>query len=108
MADINPGIHPHFEIAKFNVAQQRVLRRLSQMTHLTRDGQVELGRDTKYRYALVRPTGQMRGLLHTDREVMVLFSEFPEFQSRTLDAFDRVLSEVTDEFRVEKVATAYK
>lgn len=104
LADINPGIHPHFEMTKFNATQQRVLRRLSQMTHLTRHGEVELGRGTKYRYALVRPTGQMRGLLHTDREVMVLFSEFPEFQSRTLDAFDRILSEIQDEFRVEKVA----
>lgn len=104
MSDINPGMHPSFNITKFSVSQQRVLRRLAQMTHVTRDGEVHLGSDTKYLYALVRPLGQMRGLLHTDREVMVLFSEFPEFQSRTLDAFDRILAEIPDEFRVEKVA----
>ncbi|PTQ58589.1 hypothetical protein C8J45_11913 [Sphingomonas sp. PP-CE-3G-477] len=104
MSDINPGIHPNFDMSKFEVSQQRVLRRLSQITHVTRDGEVHLGSDTTYRYALVRPLGQMRGLLHTDREVMVLFSDFPEFQSRTLDAFDRILSEISDEFRVEKVA----
>ena len=91
-------------MTRFNVAQQRVLRRLSQTMHLTRDGEVELGNSTKYAYALARPTGQMRGLLHTDREVMLLFSEYPEFQSRTLDAFDRILSYIPDEFRVEKVA----
>lgn len=104
MSEIQPGIHPNFDITKFDVPQQRVLRRLAQITHLTRFGEVTLGNDTKYPYALVRPLGQMRGLLHTDREVMVLFSEFPEFQSRTLDAFDRILSEIADEFRVEKVA----
>lgn len=104
MSEIQPGIHPNFDITKFEVAQQRVLRRLAQLTHLTRFGEVTLGNDTKYRYALVRPLGQMRGLLHTDREVMVLFSDFPEFQSRTLDAFDRILAEIPDEFRVEKVA----
>jgi hypothetical protein len=104
MSEIQPGIHPNFDITKFDVPQQRALRRLAQMTHLTRDGEVSLGNDTKYLYALVRPLGQMRGLLHTDREVMVLFSEFPEFQSRTLDAFDRILAEIPDEFRVEKVA----
>jgi hypothetical protein len=35
---------------------------------------------------------------------MVVFSDFPEFQSRTLDAFDRILAEIPDDFRVEKVA----
>lgn len=104
MSEIQPGIHPHFDITKFEVQQQRVLRRLAQMTHLTRYGEVSLGGDTKYLYALVRPVGQMRGLLHTDREVMVLFSDFPDSQSRTLDAFDRILGEVQDEFRIEKVA----
>jgi hypothetical protein len=101
---IGPGIHPNFDISRFPVAHQRVLRRLSQLTHLNRDADIKLGRDTKYRYALIRPTGQMRGLLHTDREVMVLFSEYPEFQSRTLDAFDRILASNPDEFRIEKVA----
>ncbi len=63
-----------------------------------------MGQDTKYRYALVRPANQMRGLLHSEREVMVVFSDYAEFQSRTLDAFDRILAESDDEFRIEKVA----
>jgi ABC-type multidrug transport system fused ATPase/permease subunit len=104
MSEIQPGIHPHFEISNFEVPQQRALRRLSQVTHLTRDGKVSLGGGTTYHYALIRPVGQMRGLLHTDREVMVVFSDFPEFQSRTLDTFDRILNEIPDEFRIEKVA----
>ncbi len=104
MSDVAPGIHPSFRIENFSVPQQRVLRRLSQITHVTRDGQVTLGGGTNYLYALIRPAGQMRGLLHSDREVMVLFSEFTDFQSRTLDAFDRILAEIADEFRVEKVA----
>lgn len=104
MEQVGPGIHPKFDFTRFKVPHQRVLRRLAQMTHLNRDGEVVLGSNTKYRYALIRPTGQMRGLLHTDREVMVIFSDYPEFQSRTLDAFDRLLNEIPDEFRIEKVA----
>lgn len=104
MSEVFAGMHPNFRIMEFEVSQQRVLRRLSQITHLTRDGSISLGSDTTYRYALVRPVGQMRGLLHTDREVMVVFSDFLDFQSRTLDAFDRILSEISDDFRVEKVA----
>lgn len=104
MDEVGPGIHPKFDMTRFSVPEQRALRRLSQSTHLNRDGEVILGNDTKFRYALIRPSGQMRGLLHTDREVMVVFSDYPEFQSRTLDAFDRVLASIPDEFRVEKVA----
>ena len=102
--DIHPGIHPNFDFTKFEVTQQRALRRLAQMTHLTRDGEVRMGQSTTYRYALIRPANQMRGLLHSEREVMVVFSDYAEFQSRTLDAFDRILSESSDEFRIEKVA----
>lgn len=104
MTEVHPGQHPNFDISRYDVPQQRVLRRLAQITHLTRDGEVSLGKDTKYPYALVRPSGQMRGLLHSDREIMVIFSDYPEFQSRTLDAFDRILGEISDDFRVEKVA----
>lgn len=104
MEQVGPGIHPKFDFTRFSVPHQRVLRRLAQLTHLNRDGEIALSSNTKYRYALIRPTGQMRGLLHTDREVMVVFSEYPEFQSRTLDAFDRLLAQIPDEFRIEKVA----
>ena len=45
----------------------------------------------------------MRGWLHTEREVMVLFSPYSDFQSRTMDAFDRILPEFVHKLRVEKV-----
>ena len=104
MADLQPGVHPHFDIARFDVPDQRVLRRMALLFHLTRDGELRIGAgDSKYRYALIKPTRSMRGLLHTDREVMVVFSSYADFQPRTLDAFDHILGQSSEDFRIEKV-----
>lgn len=104
MTDLNPGIHPNFDVGRFDVADQRVLRRMAQLFHLTRHGDLKIGAGgSKYKYAFIKPTKGMRGILHTEREVMVLFSEYPEFQPRTIDAFDRILDDTPEEFRVEKV-----
>jgi hypothetical protein len=104
MPALQPGIHPSFDISKFDVADQRVLRRMSQLFHLTREGELRIGAgESRYRYALIKPTNLMQGLLHTDREVMVVFSAYSEFQPRTLDAFDHIVEKTHEEFRIEKV-----
>jgi hypothetical protein len=104
MTTLQPGIHPNFEIARFEVADQRVLRRMAQLFHLTREGELRIGKGgSKYRYALIKPTKLMQGLLHTEREVMVVFSAYPEFQARTLDAFDHIIEQTPEDFRIEKV-----
>jgi hypothetical protein len=104
MTTLHPGIHPNFDITRFDVADQRVLRRMAQLFHLTREGELKIGTgDSKYRYALIKPTKLMQGLLHTEREVMVVFSSYPEFQARTLDAFDHIIENTPEDFRIEKV-----
>ena len=103
MSEIRPGIHPRFDMSNYEHAEQRILERLSRLSHLNRHGVIHLTNTVKYNYALIRPAGLMRGLLHTEREVIVLFSPYSDFQSRTLDAFDRILEEFVDKFRIEKV-----
>lgn len=105
MNELRPGRHPKFDITLFEPAEQRVLRRMEMLFHLTRHGEITIGNQkSKYRYALVKPCGNMRGILHTDREVLVVFSSYNEFQPRSIDAFDHIISESSEEFRVEKVA----
>ena len=103
MTEVRPGRHPHFDITLFEVEEQRVLRRMEQLFHLTRHGSLRIGQTSAYRYALVKPTRRVTSLLHTDREAMAVFSPYPDFQPRSLDAFDRILAENADEFRIEKV-----
>jgi hypothetical protein len=104
MSDVKPGRHPNFDITQFAPEEQRVLRRMEQMFHLTRHGDLNLGQQkSRYNYALIKPTGRMRGILHTDREIMVVFSNYSEFQARSIDAFDAIVEETHEEFRIEKV-----
>ena len=104
MNDLEPGMHPRFDIERFDVASQRVLRRMAQLFHLTRDGSVSMGAgQSKYRYALLKPTKAMRGMLHTDREVIAVFSDYADFQPRTIDAFEHVIGSIESEYRLEKV-----
>lgn len=105
MNEVQPGRHPQFDITLFEPAEQRVLRRMERLFHLTRHGEITIGNQkSKYRYALVKPCGNMRGILHTDREVLVVFSSYMEFQPRSIDAFDHIIGESSEEFRIEKVA----
>jgi hypothetical protein len=97
------GFHKLFDITQFNPKEQRILRRLSDLFQITRHGEVRLTTSSSYRYALIKPIRALKTLLHTEREVMLLFSEYSDFQPRTLDAFDRILEDTPEEFRVEKV-----
>ena len=103
MAEVRPGRHPKFDITLFEVDEQRVLRRMEQLFHLTHHGALRIGKTSSYRFALIKPTRQVTSLLHTEREAMVVFSPYSEFQPRSLDAFDRILADSDDEFRIEKV-----
>lgn len=103
--DLQPGRHPNFDITKYEPAEQRVLRRMEQLFHLTRHGEITIGaQKSHYRYALIKPCGNMRGILHTDREVLAVFSPYPDFQARSIDAFDHIMERSSEDFRIEKVA----
>lgn len=102
MTSIGPGRHPQFDITVYSVEHQRVLRRLEQLFHLTRHGSKSVSTSSTYQYALVLPTSFVRSLLHTDREILVVFSPYKDFQARTIDAFDQIIADL-DEYRVEKV-----
>ncbi len=98
-----PGIHPSFKMDEFPPAEQRVLQRLSRLFHLTSYSKIQIGKGSKYRYALIKPSTDISGMVHSEREIILLFSDYPEFQPRTLDAFDRIIDEISDKYRVEKV-----
>lgn len=105
MSEVQPGRHPKFDITIFDPQEQRVLRRMEQIFHLTRHGEITIGdQKSQYRYALIKPCGKMRGILHTDREVLVVFSSYLEFQPRSIDAFDHIIEQSSEDFRIEKVA----
>lgn len=56
MSEVQPGRHPKFDITIFDPQEQRVLRRMEQIFHLTRHGEITIGdQKSQYRYALIKP-----------------------------------------------------
>lgn len=98
-----PGVHSSFEISKFSVQEQRTIRTLAEHFFMTNDGrEIILSRSSKYKFALVKCPDSLSESFGLYREIVVLFSLYESFETRTLDAFDRVFQMFPD-LRIEKV-----
>ncbi|WP_156113462.1 ATP-binding protein [Paracoccus sanguinis] len=98
------GFHRDFNIERFDFEERLALQRLSKNFFITRDGHISVGKSSQYRFALIKPVAEFTAALHTEREVMVLFSNHSEFQARALDAFDHIIASTSEAFRIEKIA----
>lgn len=85
----NPGIHKSFVIEKFGERERNILRRLSGWWYLTNSGdEVLLGANARMSYFLMKPVTSFAEGFNLDREIITVFSHYPNFEPRTLDAFD--------------------
>lgn len=89
MDGTRPGINNAFQIEKFPVDEQRIIRKLSQSWYLTNEGsEIKLGSTSIYRYFLMKPSDDLKEVINFDREIIAVFSPYERFEPRTLDAFD--------------------
>jgi hypothetical protein len=85
----NPGIHKTFVIERFPLREREILRRLSGWWYLTNSGDdVVLGANAKMSYFLMKPNTSFAEGFNLDREIITVFSDYRNFEPRTLDAFD--------------------
>lgn len=98
-----PGMHRSFRLDSFEEGEQRIVKKLSSEWYLTHSGEdIELGATSKYRYFLMKPTRNYAEMFNLEREIMCVFSPYPVFESRTLDAFD-IIKDKYQDLRVEHV-----
>ena len=89
MSGTNPGYSFNFRMEKFDVEEQRIIRRLAQDWYVTNDGgELVLGATSKYKYFLLKPSDRLKEILNFEREIIAIFSNYARFEPRTLDAFD--------------------
>jgi hypothetical protein len=85
----NPGMHKSFLSRSFTRTEQEILRKLRNEWYLTNSGEnVQLGYSTDLRYFLMKPTTIYQEMFNLEREIVCVFSPYPNFEPRTLDAFD--------------------
>lgn len=99
--ETRPGMHPQFATKHFSSEELAILKKLSREWYLTSGAPVEL-LASRYTSFLMKPTTVFSEMFNIDREIIVVFSPYPSFEPRTLDAFDSAQRSLSD-LRVESV-----
>ena len=87
-----PGVHKSFILDRFTREEKQILYRLKNWWYLTSSGRnITLGANSKYSYFLMKPTSSFSEMFNVNREILCVFSPYPNFEPRTLDAFDAAL-----------------
>lgn len=100
--NVYPGKHISVREDHFSQTEKDIINVLSKEFYVTNGGGViTLTSNSKYKYILLRPTDIYIEMFNLDREVIVLFSDYTNFQSRTLDAFEQAAKQLSS-LRVDK------
>ena len=88
----NPGMHKSFLLKRFTSEEKQILNRLKNWWYLTSSGrEITLGANSKLSYFLMKPISTFSEMFNLNREIICVFSPYPNFEPRTLDAFDSAL-----------------
>jgi hypothetical protein len=105
VSKITPGIHPNATLENFNEEEKKIIKKLSSDWYITNSGgTIKLSVTSFYKYFLLKPTAKYQELFNIEREIIVVFSDYNDFEPRTLDAFDYVINQY-QELRIEKVCS---
>jgi hypothetical protein len=87
-----PGINPNFYFDHFNNEEEQIIRKLAKEQYITNPGNaLYLSQNSVYKYFLFKPVTYFAEMFNFDREMLVLFSGYTNFEPRTLDAIDIAL-----------------
>lgn len=99
---VYPGKHKSIKDQHFSEQEKNIINVLSKEFYVTNGGErVSLSENSKYKYVLIRPTDIYIDMFNLDREIIVLFSDYSDFQSRTLDALETI-NKTLSSLRVDK------
>jgi hypothetical protein len=90
--EVQTGFHKSFQIDKFRKSEQAVLRKLAQHWYLTRSGGEIKVANARYSYFLMKPLQGFAEMFNIDREILCVFSDYQQFEPRTIDIFDHIHS----------------
>jgi predicted AAA+ superfamily ATPase len=65
-------------------------------------GVVSLSVNANYKYFLIKPTDNYREMFNIEREIVVIFSDYVNFEPRSLDAIDHAQGKY-NQLRIEKI-----
>lgn len=100
------GIHPKASFVGFLDEEKAIIKTLSKTFYVTNGGsKIELGVTSEYRYCLIKPTDYFSEQFNLRREIVVIFSNYENFEPRTLDAISEVYRQNKQHFRIDKICS---
>jgi hypothetical protein len=96
-----PGLHQNVDITRYPEAIRASVRCIAAQFYVTRSFScVNIG-NSKYYAVLARPSDEFSVYINTDREIVILFSEYDSFEIRTLEAY-AVFYEQLESARIDR------
>lgn len=83
-----PGFHPTANFNEYPVVFTQAIRSIGKNFYVTRSFQKETIGNSEYWGVLARPADDFSVHLNADRELVFVFSQYKNFEIRTLEAFD--------------------
>ena len=97
-----PGIHPKFDLDRFNEDEQIIIKALGKALFCTNSGDDIFYLGCNYRYFLIKPTEDYEVNFSLQREIPVVFSDYNEFDHRCLDVASKVAKVVPASLRLDR------
>jgi hypothetical protein len=86
-----PGINDQVRLDHFSEEEQKIVRRFAGEWYVTNGGgKFNLGPKSEYKYFLIKPTDNYQELFNIEQEIIVVFSNYESFETRSLDAIEYV------------------
>lgn len=84
-----PGIHPNFAYDIYTGEEKTIIKRFSSEWFITSGTQpLTLSEKSTYRAFLGKPCDPSAKMFNLEREIVAVFSNYDEFEVRTIDAFE--------------------
>lgn len=102
---ISPGVNPQVMLKHFDEQEKEIIHRFATDWYVTNGGgELSLSSTSTYRYALIKPRDHFREMFNIEREMVVLFSPYENFEPRTLDAISKA-TEKYQALRIERICS---
>ncbi|SPZ36031.1 Predicted ATPase (AAA+ superfamily) [Agrobacterium tumefaciens] len=88
-----PGVHPNFDFDTYSGEEQHIIKRFATEWFVTTPIKpLHLSETSTYRAFLGKPCDPSAKMFNLEREIIAVFSNYDEFEVRTIDAFEAAAS----------------
>lgn len=91
MTNVYPGIHKSLRRDHFDKDENAIINFISNDWYITNGGaKITINKNSHYKYFLMEPTRDYQEMFNLEKEVIVLFSPYEKFETRSLTVFDEI------------------